>query len=201
MSVSYLLITTAWLAGAEPVPVSQNDVKDAKDKAPPKVVVHSGHGSCCASSCCDDNWRTRLRDRLRGLFRRDRDCCNPCPAHHDCGRTRLFGGRSDSCCSSRSACCEPSWRERLRDRCRGLFSRRDCCNPCPHPCGPTGTKAEQIPLPKDKKMPKGTEPNKDDTRLLNPGVPQIPFNTPSLQTPPLAPALPPGNLDRRERDF
>jgi len=201
VNVSYLLVTTAWLAGAQPGPAA---LQDAKDKAaPPKVVVHGSSDACCQPSCCDDNWRHRLRDRCRGLFsRRGNDCCDPCPKPQPCcerPRPVCCTPAPVSCCND--SCCE---RPRLLDRLRGLFRRdRDCCNgcgsdPCCHPT--TMPRGEPIPPPKDKKMPKGTTEPKTETQLLNPGVPQIPFNTPALQTPPLAPTNP-GNLERRERDF
>jgi hypothetical protein len=227
VNVSYLLVTTAWLAGAEPAPAA---LQDAKDKtAKPVVVQGSGHGhDCCPTECCNDSWRHRLRDRCRGLLSRRNDCCDPCPrpcpqpCPQPCPpvkccvpcpkpcpppcpapcpptnccereRHRLFQHRSSSSCCEPQPCCE---RRSFLDRCRGLLRRdRGCCEP--DPCCHTGTapKGEVIPAPKDKKMPKGTEPT-----LQNGVVPQIPFNTPALQTPPISPTIP-GTLERRERDF
>jgi hypothetical protein len=104
VKVAYLLVTTAWFAGADVVPVSQE--KQAGPTGPPPVVSGGGGpvvggggpvvssnvgGSCngcgtgCGTGCAQDaccgqqSWGHQFRERLHGLFQRhNNDCCNPC---------------------------------------------------------------------------------------------------------------------------
>ena len=67
VNAALLLVSSAWMAGQTP-----------------DVIIPVNHatscGTNCGSSCCDSG--PRWRDRLRGLFHRDRcqdDCAQPCP--------------------------------------------------------------------------------------------------------------------------
>jgi hypothetical protein len=91
VNAAYLMLTTAWLAGADPVPA-------AAAPAPAAPVVSTSMGSCngsytggwngCNGGVAADNCgceRQRLCDRLKGLFshchNRQRDCgCEAAPA-------------------------------------------------------------------------------------------------------------------------
>ena len=164
MNAAFLVLTTAWLAGAEAAPA-------APPKNPPATAAPAGSCSGSCGACCDSCGRERLIDRLRSRFHRG-DCCDSCkPAKCDscCERERLIdrlrsrfhrGDCCDSCKSSCGACNDCGCgRERLIDRIRARFHRNGCCDDC---CGSAGPAKgpEQIGPPKEtpKKMPSSEPP-------------------------------------------
>src|SRR4051812_25410814 len=66
VNAAYLLLTSAWMAGADPAPVPV--------AAPAAAAPVVSTGSCCgggcgqASSCCDSCGRESFFDRMRGRF-------------------------------------------------------------------------------------------------------------------------------------
>lgn len=155
MNAAFLLVTTAWLSGADAAP-------DAKPAAP-------AHAAAPCASCgdCDGCGEHKLRDKLRGWFKRDdcaceKPCAKPCDtgchthpkitAHHDCG-----------CKPCADTCNECSFSDKFKAKLHGWF-HHDCgcdsgCDSC---CGAApakaGKPAETIPPPQElKKMPSDTK--------------------------------------------
>jgi hypothetical protein len=130
-----MLLTTAWLAGADVEKVPDPKASGSPAQMAPGGVQsqgsYCGGGSCC-NSCCNDscdcgNWFTRLRDRCC----HHNDCCNDCCSHNDCCH-------QNNCCnnSCNNSCCES-----ICDRFR-RWRHDDCCNSCCQPscntcCQPT----------------------------------------------------------------
>jgi hypothetical protein len=131
VNAAYLMLTTAWMAGADPAPVA------AAPAAAPVVSTSmgacngggyvGGYGGCggISNDCCDSG-RQRLCDRIKGMFkRRGNDCCDaaptcaPAPVVHHAPAPVANCGCEDTC-----------KRERLCDRLKGMFKRRgnDCCD-------------------------------------------------------------------------
>jgi hypothetical protein len=178
VNAAFLLVTSAWLAGA-----------DAAPAAPAVTATASCSGACDA--CCDEGFGKRFMGRLKGMWRRD-DCCDSCapvkttccapaPVHkvacdscdHGCRESwkdrlkGMFRRDCDTCnsCETKSChgncapvatcndCCKESWKDRLK----GMFRRNDCCDTC-STCGTAAPaaapKAEPIGPPKEK-MPEG----------------------------------------------
>jgi hypothetical protein len=166
VKIAVLLVTTAWLAGADQPPAGK---PGAPAPGPAPAVVSHGGGACCDNAC--DDCGGGFLSRLRGLFHRDcgDDCCG---SNDRCGWShRTTWGHSNTCDSCGDECGLCS---RLRGKLRGMFNRNDCCEPC---CDggsvppPPGRGPEPIPAPKEapKKMPEAKQ-----VRIITP--------------PPLAPA-------------
>jgi hypothetical protein len=160
VNAAILLVTTTWLAAAEPAPA-----KPAPAVAPAASSCQSG----CSNSCCDEGCGHHFLDRLKGLFHHD-DCCDSCgqsacnSCDSGCGH-KFFAGFNrgcgcDSCdtgcghslfsrwksgcgdcggCSNSGhnscggcgdACCGESTFDRLRGKFHGLFHHDDCCDTC-----------------------------------------------------------------------
>jgi hypothetical protein len=182
VNAAFLLVTTAWLAGA--------------DAPPPAKPVPPPAADCCgAGNACDEC--PGFFERLRGRFHHNEcceqnQCCQPAPKCETCNEgcrqswRERFGGlfHRNECgcceaapkCESQPACnecCGSGWGERLR----GLFHRHgcdECGNDC---CGgngaaPPGRAPESIPAPKapPQKMPEA--PSKTAQNL----APQAPAN-------------------------
>ena len=160
MNTAFVLVTTAWLAGAD----AQTPEAKPAPPPPPAPVAASG----CCDSGCDSCGGHRLFGKLRGMFRRN-DCCDSC----DSGGHGHRWAQRDCCDSCDDGC---GFCDRLKARLRGLF-HRDCCETS---CCDGGypAKAEPIPAPKSSEPPKKMpEPAKKSVRIITPEQP-----------PPLAPA-------------
>src|SRR5439155_13568678 len=109
VNAAFLLVTTAWLTGADPVPKAA----PAPPAAPAPYAPHgpyaaygsSGCNGGCGATCWEDEcggggWL----GRLRGMFRRNDGCC-------------------DSGCDS----CDHGGREGFLSRMRGMVRRNDGC--------------------------------------------------------------------------
>ena len=76
-----LLVTSAWLAGADPAP------PPASPAPAPAAASAWGGNSCnscgggCNSCCEDEGWWSRLRNR----FHRHDECCDTCNTCNTCG--------------------------------------------------------------------------------------------------------------------
>jgi hypothetical protein len=116
VNAAFLMLTTAWLAGADPVPVAP---------APAAPVV--ANGSCCgggsgcggAADCgCDDGCGRRPGFFARLFAKKSNDCgcetsCQPsCQSSCDScdsGRgKRAKRSRGSDCCESAPTCCAPA---------------------------------------------------------------------------------------------
>jgi hypothetical protein len=174
VNATFVLVTTAWLAGAEPA---------GTPAPPPSAAVNS---SCCSGTCdacCESgHHRESLFSRLKGRFHRGGDCCDtgcsssaPAPA-------------AASCCNAAPAasCCDTGCEEKpgFLTRLKARFHRgNDCCDTgstcgaCSS-CGSVGAYGapimngkppEQIGAPKDlKKMPVGGEGKPKEVRIDSP---------------------------------
>jgi hypothetical protein len=161
VNAAFLLVTTAWLAGADPVPPPAHP-------APAPVASSASCDGCCNDDCgCGGH---KLFGKLKGLFHRDCGCDTGCNTGCDtCGHGHAWGGgwghKSADCgCNDDCGC----GGHKLFGKLKGLFHRGDCgcdtcgCDSCgangaiaPAPAGAVAPRAEPIPAPKEapKKMP------------------------------------------------
>jgi hypothetical protein len=206
VKVAYLLVTTAWLVGAQAAcaqttpAIGGGDKKDPpikKEVIPAPVTVYGD----CGGGCCESGggfW-----SRCRGLFHRNdcdscsSSCCQSVrptccqPTTTCCQSTCAPRGCSGwtSGCGSSNTCgdgCGGGFWSRCRQYCGRLFHRNDCCDSCGS--GGPGYKGETIPPPKEdpaKKMPGGKE-----VLNINPLNP-APVPAPALDSAPPAPAITP----------
>jgi hypothetical protein len=143
VNAAFLLVTTAWLAGADAAPgaaPAPATVVAAPVAAP--VVGSCGCGTSCGCECCEEGWFARFRRRCGGMFNHHNECgcetCNTCaPAPTCCAPAKTWGNCCESGCghawghrwksSCESSCdcgCEDhSWGHRLR----GWFHRGGGC--------------------------------------------------------------------------
>lgn len=158
MNAAYLLLTSAWMAGADAAPV-------APAAAAPVVSTGSCCGGGCATSCdpCANRCGPNLFERLRSRFHRNdccdtgcsapvvhHKCCTPAPAPtcctpvksctpacDPCGRrfNFNFNWRRNDCCDTgcgshkyNDCGCNDACRPSFLDRLRSRFHRNDCCD-------------------------------------------------------------------------
>jgi hypothetical protein len=129
VNAAYLMLTTAWLAGADPVPV-----------APAAPIVASNSGCGCGgysagSDCCDSGKKPGLFARLCAKKRHD-DC--GCESSCDTGRAarapkcreprapKCRAPKHQSCDSCNSGCDQCEHKGGLLARCRGRKHHDDC---------------------------------------------------------------------------
>jgi hypothetical protein len=150
VNAAFLLVTTTWIAAADPAPAPAHPV-------PAPVAVTSSCGGDCNAGCCDsgcdEGCGHRLLGRLRGLFHRDCDCgdscgCNsaPCGDCGGCGGHKLFGGLHHGCgCDTCDSCgdscgCGGGLLSRLRAKFHhGCDDGCGDCGGCGGGCGCGGT--------------------------------------------------------------
>jgi hypothetical protein len=175
MNLAFVLVTSAWLAGADAA-----DKPAAQPAAPAHPAVaapfHNGCGSGCGScsdSCCEEGWGKRFRNRLRGLFRKD-DCCES--SCDSCQAPKIKWNSGSSCGSCCDSGCDSGG---LFSRLRAKFRRNDCCDSCGSSCcgsnggtvihGAPGAPATTAPkgesIGEPKQMPKA---DNKETRLIIP---------------------------------
>jgi hypothetical protein len=159
VNAAFLLVTTAWFAGADAA-----QTKPAEKPAPPVATspaVATSCGTDCGGDCgCESGFQGFL-SRLRAHFHRN-DCCDSCGAAPACKPAPA------SACGScdTGGCCE-SFGHRLREKLHGLFHRDSCdtCDSCGSGGGGAMPKVESLPPPKTKtsdpgqKLPVGAEPS------------------------------------------
>jgi|GEM_PF-3557960 hypothetical protein len=161
VNAAFLLVTTAWFAGADPAPATSAAHPGAVASAPVA-------GGCCGGAACTDNCgccdcccKPSLWQRLRA-----RRCCNCCECCDTCATTNCCTSSCGShvscdcgsCCEP--CCCKPSFLQRLR-------ARRCCCDSCcdsccGNGCG-SGAAAPPAAMPSAepiKVLPKETTPKK-----------------------------------------
>ncbi len=148
MNAAFLLLTSAWLAGADPV------------AAP---VIAPAPGACCggACGCCDtcDPCCCEKESCWARFCRRFRhhDCCDSCETK--CCEPKCCAPKccEPKCCAPKCCepkCCEPccekeSWWTRFCNRCR----HHDCCNTCDTCCDTCGGHGTIAPMPAAPVMP------------------------------------------------
>lgn len=183
MNAAYLMLTTAWLAGADPVPAAQ---------AAPAVVASSNCGGCgsgCNSgcnTCCDDPCAKKPGLFARLCAKKGNDCgcessCNTCDRAPKCREPRApkcKAPREPKCRAPKNDCCDDPCAKKP-----GLFARlfakkgNDCgcdsgcgCATASSGCGcgnghgvisapagaPTGAPPEVAPQPKPSTPPAKT---------------------------------------------
>jgi hypothetical protein len=176
VNAAFLLVTTAWLAGADAAPAAAAPEK-------PAATTLSCTGGCGA--CCDTH--EGLWTKLKGRLHRGDECCNPCPKPacapapapkcnpcDTCPKESCFskikgmfhrGGNCNACapahkpsCGACSSCCEETHASKLRGKLHGMFHRGGEC--CASECGTAPAHpGEPIKAPKDgepgKKLPSG----------------------------------------------
>jgi hypothetical protein len=199
VNAAFLLVTTAWIAGADTAAPTTPPAPAPTAAAPVHSIGTGGYAGCggCASCGCDSCCESEgFFSRLKGRFHRS-ECGCGCESegffskmkgrlHHggDCGCDTGCGG----CGGCDTGCGHGGG---FGERLRGLFHRGGgdcgCCDTCGG-CGgaispvPGGTmKAEPIPPPKEtpKKLPSGEEKKGGSVQL----IPQ-PIGTPVLQVAP-----------------
>src|SRR5262245_21729813 len=127
VNAAYLLLTSAWMAGADPAPA-----------APAAAAPVVSTGSCCggcSTSCGNDCCRPSLFDRLRSWGRRNNCCDSGCNRCNTCN-TGCHTHHHASCCTPAPTCCAPV-QSCCDNGCRSRFSfnwgRNNCCdNGCGH---------------------------------------------------------------------
>jgi hypothetical protein len=215
VKVAYLLVTTAWLVGAQAVCAQTTPAIGGGDKKDPQVkkevipapVTVSGD---CGGGCCDSGCGGGFFSRCRSLFHRNdcdssccqpvqQTCCQPTCASRGCGGWAHGGwGSGGGCGNTCGDGCGGGFFSRCRGFCGRLFQRNDCC--CDSGCsGGVSSKGETIPPPKEdpaKKMPGGSK----DVQNITPYHP-IPAPAPALDTAPTAPAVTPARPGSDDRPF
>lgn len=139
MNATVLLLSSALLAGADPVPAAAPTAAPVVTAAPIAGVA-AGCGGCSAPTPCAPSCeKVGLLDRLRARFAARRapkcdsacapapaPCCAPAPA--PCCGTPVFTGFTTSCA-------DPCDRGGLLDRLRAKFHGSRHCDACSVGCG------------------------------------------------------------------
>jgi len=220
VNAAFLLVTTAWLTGADPVapPPVAPAMKPAMvaPGAPPVMaapMAAEGCSSCGDSAPCGSGCSESVGHRLRGLFACHKKSCGcetsaPAPAPTCCAPAPA--PTCSTCATHHESCGCGS----LGGRLKGLFHRKSCCETVAADCGGCATcgdapapmmapapgpvaprPVEPIPAPgPGKKMP-----NAPKTTLFNsPESIPVPVSTPALETAPAVVPNVPANTDRKE---
>lgn len=147
MNAAFLLVTTAWLAGAD-APVAKPAPAPAPAVAP--AACGASCGSCCndCGSCCED--KPGLFARLCARFKKN-DCCDSCCAPTPCCKPTTCCAPAPvckpACCPAPTCndCCE---KEGFFKRLCGKFKKNDCCDSCaPTCCAPAPVCKPVCPAP------------------------------------------------------
>ncbi len=200
MNAAFLLVTTAWIAGADAA------APPAKPTPQPAAPVYSvGTGGCTGGGCggcdscgdcgCDSGHGGGLFSKLKARLHRSDDCgCDSGCGGHGGGllsRFKGFGHKNDcdTGCGCGSSCdsCDSGHGGGLRGKLRGLFHRsKDCgcdtgCGGCDTGCnGCAGTispipaggmpRAEPIGAPKEEPKKLPSGDGKDKGENKKPGT-------------------------------
>jgi hypothetical protein len=178
VNAAFLLVTTAWFAGAEAAPAttaapaatSAGTVMSTPLTGAVGTGAHGAGGCCggtdcgCGNECC---CKVGFLQKLRARFQRNNCCCETtcCGCGGNVGNVGGCGANVGGCgggnvgnCCCECDCCKPSLLQRLRAR----MQRNNCCcetsccgGGCDHGAGSAGVPgvmpgaAEPIKLPKD----------------------------------------------------
>lgn len=161
MNAAFLLVTTAWFAGADPAPATSAAPHAGAVASTPVGGGCCGGSSGCANSCCDccdSCCKPSLLQRLRARRCCQTNCCECCDT---CATTSssCCNNVSCGCTSSCDCCCKPGLLQRLRAR------RSCCCDSCCDSCCGTGVGGSSAPavMPSAeplKTLPKESTPKK-----------------------------------------
>jgi hypothetical protein len=219
VNAAFLLVTTAWLTGADPAPAPA--MTPAPAMAAPAPVVVGGGNSCgsCGTSSCDSGCGCG-RHHFRGLFARHHGCgCDTCAAPAPTCCAPAPAPAPAPCCAAPAPTCESGCG--CGHRHGGLLSglcrhHRGCgcetaCNSCggcdgcgtasgappavmPGPAPAPG--AERVPPPGTpaKKMPAAPK----TTQNYTPETAPVPVSTPAFQNAPAIVPNVPADADRKE---
>jgi hypothetical protein len=167
VNAAFLLVTTAWFAGADAAPIKP------AEKMPAPAAAAVVDGGCCGGGCgtsdcgCEkEGFLAKCRNKMKGLFNRNKCGCEAAPSCGSCAPAPAACGSCGSSCGSCDSC--ESFGDKLRGKLKGLFGRKHCgCDSgCDSGCGasygPAAPAGEKMPAPKTadpgKKMPTGVEP-------------------------------------------
>jgi hypothetical protein len=130
VNAAFLLVTTAWFAGADPAPATHAAPAGSVASAPVAGGCYGGATCNDGCGCCDCCCKPSLLQRLRA-----RKCCNSCDCCNTCAtpccNTNCCDNVSGHCGSCCDCCCKPSLLQRLR-------ARKCCCDSCCDGCGYNG---------------------------------------------------------------
>ena len=203
MNAAFLLVTSAWLAGADPAPPAKPIPAPVASPAPalaPAPAYASGScssggcdtcGDACSSGCGKHSFFSRLKGHghKKGCGCEEVSSCSTCAAPAPVATT--------SCCSSCDTCGDPCARKH-GGFLKGLFAKhghKGCgcetaaCDSCgattsapaawpaaPAPLAPGKPAGEPLPAPKDlpsKKMPSGASLNGAPSLDITPAASKI----------------------------
>ena len=178
MNAAFIMLTSAWLAGADPAPPAAAPAPAPAAPAPAVVATGNGCGGCggcgdVSGECCDHH-RKKLLSGLKGKLHRHNECCESAPAAAPC--CAPAPAPKPVCCApapapAPSACCAPAQNEccdhhrkhrlaGLGGKLKGKFHRHhdECCGGCDTGCGtaaPAPAPAYPAPAPggAPQKMP------------------------------------------------
>jgi hypothetical protein len=167
VNAAFLLVTTAWFAGADAAPsatAAPATTTPATVVAPGAVGAAGalGGGSCCGGGaaygggCCDSCCDTCCAKqgclaKMKARMHRNSccDCCNTCnTCGTTCCNTGCGGGHGGGCgsnyassCGTCGGCCETCCcpKQGLCARLKAKMHSSNCCNTCCDTCGGCGT--------------------------------------------------------------
>jgi hypothetical protein len=187
VNAAFIMLTSAWLAGADPAPPAAPPVP--VPAAPAVVATGNGCGGCgdaCADACCEGHHRKKLLAGLGGKLKGRKhhgDCCEAAPAPCCAPAPKPVccapaPAPKPVCCAPAPApapcgneCCEEHHRKKLLAGLGGKLKNRhhhdECCDTG---CGGCGTGAPGVapamPAPYPAPVPApGTEPKKMPTTI------------------------------------
>jgi hypothetical protein len=160
VNAAFLLVTTAWLAGADAAPPAAAPAAPAAPAVAPAAPCSScANGSCgstCSSGCCNTCCeKEHFLKRLMGHFHHKDECCDTCNTCNTCdtcdsgcgGHGGFLKGllskfhHKDECCDTCNTCggscgaatsCDCGCeKEHFLKRLMGHFHHKsDCCDTC-----------------------------------------------------------------------
>lgn len=203
MNAAYLLLTSAWLAGADAAPAAPAPVASAPVVASGSCCGNAGGCSSYADSSCGCE-KVRFWDKWKGRCHKDCGyeqscgCAAPAPScgcaapvhvHHvhaapSCGCAAP--APSCGCAAPAPSCgCEDSCKPSLWERLRGKFHKHDCgcessCNSCGTSGGCSSGGCSSYGAPAGMAVPQGGE-----TVPVPPKAGEAPKKMPTATTPPM----------------
>ncbi len=197
MNAAFLLVTTAWLAGADPAlaaaPAKPAPVPVAAPAPlmPAPIAAPAGDDGCGCDSCCEECGGHKLFGKLKGMFHRGHGCeescgcdtCNTCETGHghklwghksECGCEGSCGATTSCGCGDECGC----GGHKLSGKLRGLFHHKsdcDCgcdsgcgCGAAAAPMGAPGT-ISTTPLPGGMRAPEPIAPPREAHKKMPSG--------------------------------
>jgi hypothetical protein len=158
VNAAYLMLTTAWLAGADPAPVAPVPAAPVV-AAPIGGGCGGGCGGCATDACCEKESKFA---KFKAKFHKHSDCgceqscapaptcCAPKPVCCPAPKPVCCPAPAPTCCHAAPVSCGcEEQRVKLWDKLKAKFHKHnDCgCESSCNSCGgaPTGAPAEAIP--------------------------------------------------------